>query len=288
MTDIKLKFDGNISDNHVLDFYDASRAMVGFQRSLALTAHLVVNGEIITQAPALKNAEILATTPAPGSWEVVATIIGAAWVMGTASKDTPLGHMLYSVYDYVIANSLGFHVDYEKSLYQTYKERLIERKITPEKLDSLMEKTESSIADMHRPIVASKSATRARLFSFDRSGAKQIGPEMSGLTYEYVARTIKNEATIRHHGLVSSYNINTYKGRIFLPDEGRPIPFELENSAKNSTQIKLITSSLQSNATERSGEKRSIIVDGRRLESSTGRLKALMVQQVSNASTIEQ
>ena len=32
MTDIKFKFDGNISDNHVLDFYDASRAMVGFQR----------------------------------------------------------------------------------------------------------------------------------------------------------------------------------------------------------------------------------------------------------------
>lgn len=55
MTDIKLKFEGNLSDNHVLDFYDAARAMMGFQRSLALTTHLVVNGEIITQAPSLKK-----------------------------------------------------------------------------------------------------------------------------------------------------------------------------------------------------------------------------------------
>ena len=287
MTDIKFKFDGNISDNHVLDFYDASRAMVGFQRSLALTTHLVLNGEIIMQAPALKNAEILATTPAPGSWEVVASVIGAARVMGTAGRDTPLGHMLYSVYDFVIANTLGFHVDYEKSLYQTYKESLTERRITPEKLDSLMEKTESSIADMHRPLIASKSATRARLFSFDHSGPKQIGPELSELTYDYVARTIKREETIKHSGLVSSYNINTFKGRIFLPQEGRPIPFELEDSAKKFQQVNLITSSLQSNATERSGEKGSIVVHGRRLESSTGRLKALMVQEVSKPVAID-
>ena len=101
MTDIKLKFEGNIADNHVLEFYDAARAMSGFQRSLALTTHLVLNGEIITQAPALKNAEILISTPSPGSWEIIATVIGAAWVAGTASKDTPLGHMLHSVYDYV-------------------------------------------------------------------------------------------------------------------------------------------------------------------------------------------
>ena len=164
MTDLKLKFDGGLSENHVLDFYDAARAMTGFQRSLALTTHLVVNGEIITQAPALKNAEILVTTPEAGSWEIVATIVGAAWVMGTAGKDTPLGHLLYSVYDYVVANTLGFHVNYEKSLYETYKESLTERNITPEKLDSLMEKTESSISDMHRPIVASESANEGRLF----------------------------------------------------------------------------------------------------------------------------
>ena len=41
---VSLKFDGNNFDN-TIDFYDVGRALVGFQRSLALTTHLVVTCE---------------------------------------------------------------------------------------------------------------------------------------------------------------------------------------------------------------------------------------------------
>lgn len=286
MTDIKLKFEGKLSDNHVLNFYDAARAMTGFQRSLALTTHLVMHGEIITQAPALKEADILVSTPSPGSWEIIASIVGAAWVAGTASKDTPLGHMLYSIYDYIISSTLGFHVDYEKSLFQSYRESLTEKGITPEKLESLMEKTESSIGDMHRPIVASQSATSAKLFRLSRSGFDQIGPDMTSLSYDYIARTIRRDELIEHQGLVSSYNVNTYKGRIFLPDEQRPIPFELDEVAKNRESVQIITSSLRTNATSRRESEGLIALYGRRLESSTGRLKALIVNKVEEAKSI--
>lgn len=286
MTDIKLKFEGKLSDNHVLNFYDAARAMTGFQRSLALTTHLVMHGEIITQAPALKEADILVSTPSPGSWEIIASIVGAAWVAGTASKDTPLGHMLYSIYDYIISSTLGFHVDYEKSLFQSYRESLTEKGITPEKLESLMEKTESSIGDMHRPIVASQSATSAKLFRLSRSGVDQIGPDMTSLSYDYIARTIRRDELIEHQGLVSRYNVNTYKGRIFLPDEQRPIPFELDEVAKNRESVQIITSSLRTNATSRRESEGLIALYGRRLESSTGRLKALIVNKVEEAKSI--
>lgn len=286
MTDIKLKFEGKLSDNHVLNFYDAARAMTGFQRLLALTTHLVMHGEIITQAPALKEADILVSTPSPGSWEIIASIVGAAWVAGTASKDTPLGHMLYSIYDYIISSTLGFHVDYEKSLFQSYRESLTEKGITPEKLESLMEKTESSIGDMHRPIVASQSATSAKLFRLSRSGVDQIGPDMTSLSYDYIARTIRRDELIEHQGLVSSYNVNTYKGRIFLPDEQRPIPFELDEVAKNRESVQIITSSLRTNATSRRESEGLIALYGRRLESSTGRLKALIVNKVEEAKSI--
>lgn len=260
--------------------------MTGFQRSLALTTHLVMHGEIITQAPALKEADILVSTPSPGSWEIIASIVGAAWVAGTASKDTPLGHMLYSIYDYIISSTLGFHVDYEKSLFQSYRESLTEKGITPEKLESLMEKTESSIGDMHRPIVASQSATSAKLFRLSRSGVDQIGPDMTSLSYDYIARTIRRDELIEHQGLVSSYNVNTYKGRIFLPDEQRPIPFELDEVAKNRESVQIITSSLRTNATSRRESEGLIALYGRRLESSTGRLKALIVNKVEEAKSI--
>jgi hypothetical protein len=287
MTDIKLKFDGNLAENHVLDFYDAARAMAGFQRSLALTTHLVMNGEIITQAPSLKNAEILVTTPEAGSWELIASIVGAAWIAGTASKDTPLGHLLYSVYDYIVANTLGFHVDYDKSLYVSHRESLSERNITQEKLDSLMEKTESSISDMHRPIVASGSANQARLFWIRGSGIEQIGPNMTEFSYEYISRTVRSEEIVAHEGLVSSYNVNTFKGRIFLPDEQRPIPFELDEAARTRSNAHLVTSSLRTNASSRGLTDGLITLHGFRLESSTGRLKALIVQNISAGPIID-
>jgi hypothetical protein len=283
MTDIKLSFDGRLADNHVLDFYDAARAMTGFQRSLALTTHLVLNGEIITQAPSLKNAEIMVTTPSKGSWEIVASIIGAAWIAGTVSKDTPLGHLLYSVYDYVIKNTLGFHVDYEKSLYVKYNEVLAERSITPEKLDSLMEKTEASIADLHRPMIASGSATQARLFLIGPSAPLQIGPDLTHLSFEYISRTVKRIEIIQHRGLVSSYNVNTFKGRIYLPDEQRPIPFELDEEARTLQNVGLVTESLRRNASRKAGGDGFITMHGQRLESSTGRLKALVVKEIDES-----
>ncbi|GEM_PF-3603819 len=57
--EITLSFDGASADDNVLDLYDGAQALVGFQRSLAITTHLIVNGEVITQAPSLKNAQIL-------------------------------------------------------------------------------------------------------------------------------------------------------------------------------------------------------------------------------------
>lgn len=112
-----LKFDGQEADRSLLDFYDAAQAFGAFQRTLALTTHLIVNGEIITQAPALKNATILVYPVEIGSWKTVAVVTGGVLLSaGVASRDSVLGHLLTSAYDYVISESLGFHVDYEKSL----------------------------------------------------------------------------------------------------------------------------------------------------------------------------
>lgn len=150
-----------------------------------------------------------------------------------------------------------------------------------------MEKTESSIADMHRPIIASESANQARLFWIRASGIEQIGPNMTEFSYEYISRTVRGENIVAHEGLVSSYNVNTFKGRIFLPDEQRPIPFELDESARTRSNIHLVTSSLRTNASSRGLADGLITLHGIRLESSTGRLKALIVQGISSGPVVD-
>ncbi len=69
-----LSYTGKNADENEIDLYDISQALIGFQRSLALTTHLILNGEIITQAPSLKNAKIFSTPPEEGSWKIVAGI----------------------------------------------------------------------------------------------------------------------------------------------------------------------------------------------------------------------
>ncbi len=152
----ELVYEGGAADEHLIDLYDVSQALIGFQRSIALTCHLIINGEIITQAPALKGAQILAHPADEGSWKMVATVLAGIYMIGTAPKDTPLGHIVYSAYDYIVSESLGIHVDYDKSLGELFEEYNQNNpnkvKIEQHKLDSLMEKCNTAITDIHRPI----------------------------------------------------------------------------------------------------------------------------------------
>jgi hypothetical protein len=277
-----LRYSGGLSDNNVLDMYDAARGLGGFQRSLALTAHLVINGEIITQAPALKGAQIIASTPEEGSWKVTAIVVAGVWAVVNAPKESPVGHLIYSAYDYAVNSSLGFHVDYDKSLGAQYEEHLKAKKITPEKMDSLIEKVEPSVSEMHRPIIASGTATQADITAhFEMGSPRKVGPLMSSLTYEYLSRSVRVDQVTLLEGAISSFNINTMKGRIFSFEDQRPIPFELGQEARDTASLVAITSSLRANAASRFNRTAGVRLTVTRFESPSGRLKSLIVRQVT-------
>jgi len=279
-----LSYDGGLADNNAVDLYDGARALAGFQRSLALVTHLALNGEIITQAPSLAGAQIISHAPEEGSWKVVATVVAGVFAVTSVGKDSPMGQLVTSIYDYVLYETMGFHVDYSKTLQQQIAEHEREKKITREKLDSLMEKTESSIADMHRPIVASKTATGGHVSATrDHVPPQPLGPEMSDLTYEYIVQSVRSEEELDIVGVVSSYNINTFKGRIFVFEEQRPIPFELLLDARTRRNVNLITESLRRNADNQQDPSAAIILRAHRVETRNGRLKTLLVTEVSQA-----
>lgn len=284
---ITLEFSGSNADRNEIDLYDVSKALVGFQRSLALTTHLILNGEIITQAPALRGASILALPADEGSWKLPAAIAVATGIftLGTAPKDTPVGHLVASAYDYVISESLGFHVDYDKTLGQQYeemknKDQQVE-KVPQPKFDSLIEKCEPAIKDMHRPISWSETAQEAKIVSNISGKRRPVGQTLDTLTYEYIRETRRSEFENDFKGRVSSYNSNTYKGRIYLPTVGRPIPFELLESSRNRRSVSLITASLAANARRDRGDEGYIIVSGYENTSRSGQLKRLEVTNVT-------
>jgi hypothetical protein len=287
--EITLSYTGNLAEQNEIDLYDIGQALIGVQRSLALTTHLVLNDKIITQAPSLEGARILALPASEGSWKLtaqVALIATALYHLGTAPKDTVLGNLISSAYDYVISETLGFHVDYSKSLGQQYEELQKTKALTPPELsesrmDSLTEKCEVAVREMHRPISKSETATTAHLIASVGESQRVIGRPLTRETYEYMAYTTTDDSASEFEGFVSSYNMNTYKGRIYVPQFGRPVPFELSQTARDPRSILRITSSLSANAqARRAGTDGGIRFRAFRNFSRSGRLKSFYITQI--------
>lgn len=280
---ITLSFNGGLSDRHKVEFYDVAQALISFERSLALTTHLVLNNEIITQAPALKGASIYAQPPEDGSWKfkAIVSIAAGAYALGTAPRDSPIGHLIFSVYDYVVSESLGVHVDYSKSLGELYREAEKNKaalpRVSQDKADSLMEKCSTAIRELHRPIYKSRSATSATLNGNSFGEEYRVKAVLDIKTYNYLDSTIVGDAYIDVFGRVSSYNGNTFKGRVYIPEEGRPIPFELVKSGRTKTVLGLIVKSLSESVLDERSANGFLFFRVLKVTSALGHLKAYYV-----------
>ncbi|MCJ2012168.1 hypothetical protein [Methylobacterium sp. J-076] len=276
-----------MSDEHQIDFYDISEALHGFQRYLALTTNLVVNNEIITHSTALKNARIYALPPEEGSWKILAPIVvacTAAYHVGTADKDTPIGNLAHSIYAYVIQESLGINPDFDKDLGQQIKDERAKNpnfpELTQSKIDSLIEKCHNSLQKIHRPIIASETAKQAEILFDDGSGEIKTTGSFDRKTYDYMAYDKEDSHETIVIGRITSYNVNTFKGRIYIPKEKRPIPFMLADNARRSDIIDLVTSSLSASALDivTSNDLRCFVY---KTKSRTDRLKFLVMTNVT-------
>ncbi len=286
----ELSYTGATTENHLIDLYDVSQALVGFQRSLALTTHLILNGEIITQSPSLKGAEIYAFPSEEGSWRTKAGIVVLATALyhaGTAPNNTPLGHLIYSAYDYVISESMGFHVDYDKSLGQLYEENKKNNiklpNVRQSQLDSVIEKCSTAITEIHRPIYKTKTADSARISTIIDKQKVLLKPTFSFDSFLYMIEEQIEEEVEIIKGYVSSYNSNTFKGRIYVKEEMRPISFLLSESTRGAADIQLIVESLRANALRGFDvEQSEIYCKVQKVKTKTGHLKKYKVLAVSS------
>ncbi len=282
-----LAYEGARADENLIDLYDVSYALIGFQRSLALTTHLLLNDEIITQSPSLKGARIYAVPPEVGSWKMTTIISTALFTLGTAQSNSPVGHLLFSLYDYVIAESLGVHVDYNKSIGVLYKEAARKNVGLPvihqHQADALVEKCSHAIVEMHRPIVKSETATNCVITSGPKGSEEPLRTSLNQQTYEYIHETFTDRTPNIYEGRVSSYNTNTFKGRIYIAAIGRPVAFELEPHTRSNRAVEVIARSLFHSGLKQYQEPGSLIyIVAFKNTSKSGALKSLTIGKVSD------
>lgn len=291
---LELSYHGGLAENHQLQFYDAAQALWGFERTITLTTHLLLNGKVITQSPSARGFHVLATPPEAGSWKMNAVIglgttIGA---FGLAPPDTQFGWLAKSAVEYVIQEALGFTPDFDKTLgsqIRSYRGstdlRSLPEDLSQTRFDSVIEKCEGGLRAMHRPIVYSGSAEIAQIGYQIGGSYGRLGGYFDSATNDYISQTVTSEDIEEFCGSISSYNINTFRGRIYFPDQKRTVPFELSPEAQSIRSISRITESLRSNAiAERprgSNGAPDICLMGFRNETSTGRLKKIYVTTIN-------
>lgn len=279
---ITLKFDGRTSSNGLIDFYDVQRALYGFNRTIALTTHLALNNEIITQAPALKGAEIFALPSEVGSWKMTAvvasTLASGIYTLGSAPTDTPTGHLMSSLYDIALHKTLGIDLDYEKTIRESLKDKNIETGAIPteEKVNSLVDKTRNSFIDMHRPIDKG-SATEAIITTPKSGRIKRIGPKLNINTLTDARDTYEGSQVEKFQGKISSFNMNTHTGRIYIPALERTIQFELAREAREQTTRRIISQSLDGNVAGLPNDIDNIRIDGLSYTNRQGDLLKILV-----------
>ena len=286
--EVTLSYEGKNSDEHEIDFYDVSQALIGFQRTLALTTHLILNNKIITQAPALKNAKILALPAEEGSWKITAGLaLTGLYAMTTTPQNTVLGHLVFSAYDYVISQSIGKHVDFNKSIGQLYEEaqrnNISIKPITSSSADSLIEKCDTAIKEIHRPIFKTESASTAKFSAKIGKDQTNSSAKFSIESYNYLDEYFVHKETIIIKGRISGYNGNTFKGRIYSVEDGRPISFELQNSAKVKRPLQLLMASLNAfTLQEYDSEWLDLYCIVQKVTTKSGHLKGFLITKIGH------
>lgn len=215
-------------------------------------------------------------------------MIGA---FGLAPPDTQFGWLAKSAMEYVIQETLGFTPNFDETLGKQIDEfraidgaRELPKDLSQSRFDGVIEKCENGLKEMHRPIVFSGTADKAQIEYHVGSRAGLLKGHFDTETYQYISQTVKKDTVEIFEGVVSSYNVNTYSGRVYVPSLNRTVAFELDKNARYRGAVDAITLSLRRNANQKVLQPGSTISDiqlfAYRNESVSGRLKRAYVIDV--------
>lgn len=143
-----------------------------------------------------------------------------------------------------------------------FKREHPEAKALPEsKMESLVEKCEVAVRQLHRANSQDWRASHCR-------------------NLRLFGNTVRSDERLNFDGRVSSYDMNTFKGRDYLRDSHRPVPFVLNENARTKRNIRLITRSLALNAENPDDPAAELRLVAHSFSSRTGRLKWLLVDEI--------
>lgn len=255
-------------DVSILDAYDAGVALSGISRSLAISIHYFVNQVVIKQAPYLDGAKISLKPPREGSFVFDVDIqILAATIYGIAAPAI-IGNASWDFLKYIYTRTVGKEYAPTTSLTNT----LIQNDAGA--VDAIIDTIEGDVASVHRPIIHNVQNV------FIISGNNNI-VSLDRQTYDYVKAKNISDETRTFIGNVSSFNANSGRGRVYLSDYTRTVPFSPEEDEFDDSQKSLLAWSLNEYV---NGNRGLLYIEASYISTPNGFLKSLVVRNIEKIS----
>ncbi|WP_431303539.1 hypothetical protein [Sediminicoccus sp. BL-A-41-H5] len=257
-----------IDGSHELSAYDASQALYGIARSLAITSHYVIHNKVIKQAPSLRGAQVFIRPPKAGSFEFVAPVvelIAGGQAAGAVGASTFSINYLSDLTRYLYRRATGL-----AEIIETQQLRDLLRR-RPGDVDALSEAIIEDVVRLHRPV-------GRKVPSFNvYDPTRQIG-NFDKETQDYANTKVVDNNIEEYSGNVSSFNVNETTGRFYITKEERTVAFQISKKVQiPREQRQLLSWSLSEYDNARNGY---IILRGRSLKSRQGLLKTIFVTEI--------
>lgn len=240
---ISIIYRGEISQGNKLDFYNGSRSLEGLARSFQISSHYFFHQQVIFQAPSSRNSKFYLLPSREGSFEQLIQLVvenpDATNILVSASAGA-LGHYLKEFINLSFRVAVGKPISklsaWAKDVYKEKKSDL----------DALSESLDGPLLSAHRPI----SDVSDQIF-LNLNSQQNLSLDISSLNY-LKTRLVSSTPEVRT-GTISSYNVNSKRGRFFDASLGRTVPFLMDKENPPS-DFSAITWSLDEVNSGRGGE----------------------------------
>lgn len=204
-----------------LSAYDVTKSLHGFCKAINISSHYLVNGNVIFQAPAVRGASLYIKPSREGSYEQLLDL----WiqykdviVLGVSTSITAA-----VVYDFI-------KLTFRRSLGQKHQPETQEvSKLVSDAqgdLNALSEAMDGPLIEAHRTI----EKKQAPLIDIEAGG--ETVAVLDAQSLDYVKTRIVSDRIEEIEVSVSSYNINSRKGRFYAPTLEQTIPFDPQKGSK--------------------------------------------------------
>jgi hypothetical protein len=198
-----------------MELYDGAKTIFGLGRALQITSHYLVTRKVVFQAPAAHAARLYLKPAKRGSYEQIIEIV-------ISNKEAIAAAVVVGVTKDILKDFITFVFQGVCGIVTRTSTRIVQEIADQHRadLEALEEALVGPLADAHRAVETNRARTRLKI--------EDRGITLDQDTLDHVRRKVRLPGAKKLEASISSYNINSRKGRLHNKQLGRTIPFRIE------------------------------------------------------------